>query len=620
MIVYENIVNTFIEQCNNETIGDLILAKCIMNGFSVSESEVNSWNNSLPFVASVLDHPKIDPNINIAVEYNFNVNKARMDVLIFGLDEKKKKNVVIIELKQWSEARSSNVPNHVYTYIGKNYRDLEHPSYQAYRYKHILTGFNEFVQDNAVNISSCSYLHNMEDIHHFVMSDKGKFGFIKDSPVFLKGEEEKLRDFVSRNVKKNHRILLYEIDNSRIRPSKDFSNLMYNALRGEPIFSLDDEQANSVTTIVQQTKYALDTNQRRTIIIKGGPGTGKSIVAINALGQLLHPSDGSAPNNAVYCTTNYTPRAYYSETLIGHDYRQAAISELFKPIASFSRSRQFEYDCILLDEAHRAFDWKFGQGVKREVDLIDRLFYASRVNVFFIDENQVVTKDDYLTIDKIKEYAARYRSLVVEASNLELSTQFRVLGGHSYIAFINSFLGYDDKKPKYKANNSYDFQVFDSPTKMWEALQAKQAEYPLSRLLAGYTHDWVSQHEEDKYDFNLEGGKFKMKWNKKTPLSYIKDETQFDRIGSIHTIQGVDMDYAGVIIGKDLIYRNGKILFDQSANAATDRASGIRSATPEDAERMIRNTYKVLLTRAIYGTYIYCEDKALNDYLKTLIN
>lgn len=619
MIVYENIVNTFIEHCNNESIGDLILAKCIQNGFSVSPSEINSWNKSLPFIADVLSHPKINPNINIAVEYNFNVTKSRMDVLVFGLDEEEKKSVVIIELKQWSEAKHSNIQNYIYTFGGAGYRDYEHPSYQAYRYKHILTGFNEFVQDNNVMISSCSYLHNMDEIHHRVLNDPAKFRFIKDSPVFLKGDEEKLRDFVSRNVKKSHRILLYEIDDSRIRPSKDFSNLMFNALRGEPIFSLDDEQESSVTTIVEQTNYALATNQRRTIIIKGGPGTGKSIVAINALGQLLHPGDGSAPKNAVYCTTNYTPRAYYSESLIGHDFKRAAIGELFKPIASFSRSRQFEYDCILLDEAHRAFEWKFGQGVKRDVDLIDRLFYASRVNVFFIDEDQVVTKDDYLTIKKIKKYAAKYKSLVVEASNLELSTQFRVLGGRAYITFINSFLGYDSKKPTYTQNNNYDVRVFDSPTAMWEALQLKQAEYPLSRLLAGYTHDWVSQHDDDAYDFYLEGGKFKMKWNKKTPLSYIKDETQLDRIGSIHTIQGVDMDYAGVIIGKDLIYRNGKIQFDQTANASTDRASGIRSATREDAERMIRNTYKVLLTRAIYGTYIYCEDKQLNEYLKTLV-
>ena len=618
MIVYENNVGCFIEHCKNSSISNHIISSLKKKGYNVGQKEINSWCGSLPIVANALDIADIDKDINVAVEYKFNMTKNRVDFLIYGKDENNIDNIVIVELKQWSDVYSSNKPNYVFAYGGGGAKDYEHPSYQSYRYKSILEGFNSYVQDNDVVISSCSYLHNLNNMYDFVISDKLKYPFIERSPVFLKDDSVKLAEFIRKYVKKEHRKLLYYVDDAKIRPSSNFSNLMYSALKGHPMFTLDDEQQNAVSTIVDETNKAVENNARTTIIIKGGPGTGKSIVAINALGQLLHPLDGNKSKNAVYCTTNFTPRTLYSELLIGEDYNKSAIKELFKSIAPFARARECDFDCIILDEAHRAFKWKFGQGVDRSVDLIDRLFYASRVNVFFIDEDQMVTKDDYLTVDRIKKYATRYKSKVIESNDLVLSTQFRCLGGENYISFINSFLGYNKKVKKYNETQHYDFRVFDSPSEMWNVIREKQDKFPFSRLIAGYTHDWVSKENDNLYDFIMEDGKFKMKWNKFVNYSYINDKTQFDRIGCIHTIQGVDMHFAGVIIGKDLKYRNGKLVFDQTQIANTDK-SGIKTANKEDAEKMIRNTYKVLLTRGIYGTFVYCEDINLSEYLKSFL-
>lgn len=482
-----------------------------------------------------------------------------------------------------------------------------------------MNGFNEYIQENNVSINSCSYLHNLDNIYESVVDNKTLFPFIEKSPIFLKNDSKKLYEFVKKYVNKGNRKLLYEIDNSRIRPSKNFASLMFKALKGEPIFTLDDEQATSVSTIVSETLLAIEHNRRATIIIKGGPGTGKSVVAINAMGQLLNPSNGATPCNVCYCTPNFTPRALFANILMNNDYKKSAISNLFKKMATFCKSSEFDYDCIIVDEAHRAFTWKFGNGVKRNIDMIDKIFYASRVNVFFIDEDQMVTKDDYLTIDRIKKYAEKYKSEIFEAEELHLTSQFRCTGGENYINFINSFLGYNNLIRKYKPKN-YEFKVFDSPSEMYEAIKEKQNNYPKSRLLAGYTHNWESKIDDSLFDFNLENGKFKMKWNKATEIPYILDEEQKDRIGSIHTIQGVDMDFAGVIIGKDIIYKDGKIMFDPSKNAKTDKASGISKADYTTASKMIRNTYKVLLTRAVYGTFVYCEDEGLNNYLKSFLN
>lgn len=620
MIVYEKSITGFIDDCSKGVIADMVASRMAADGIGFGHSEMKSWDKSLPFISDALNQKDIDKNINVAIEYQSQLNKSRIDFLVYGKNEKDADSMVIVELKQWSMMKRTTKPNYVHTVGGGGEGDYQHPSYQSLRYGAMLRGFNEYVQDNHVDINSCSYCHNMDSIYQNFIGDVKTYPFLSQSPVFLEGDKEKLAAFIKKYVKKPSRILLYEIDNAKIRPSKDFSDMLYMALQGKPIFSLDDGQAASVSTIIDETNKAIKENKRKTIIIKGGPGSGKSVVAINAMGQLIHPNDGSDPKNVCYCTVNFTPRTLYSELLVDGDYKKSAIDNLFKTFACFSKSSECDFDCVMFDEAHREFKWKFGQGVKREVDMIDRAFYASRVNVWFIDEDQAVTKDDYLTIDKIKDYAKRYNSEVIEAEDLKLCSQFRCMGGDGYISFINGFLGYEDLPKKKYSPKNYDFRVFDTPSKMWEALQEKQKEHKNARLLSGYTHEWVSKTDESLYDFDMEDGKFRMKWNKFVSYSYINDPDQLDRIGCIHTIQGVDMSYAGVIIGKDLKYRDGQLVFDKSQNAKTDSASGIRNLDNETAKRLIRNTYKVLLTRGMYGTYVYCEDEALNRHLKSLMD
>lgn len=620
MIVYENNLKSFIDQCNMNIISNEIsnIMRKLNIGFSPNEEL--SWLNSLPHVAEALNDDSVNKDINVAIEYQSVINKSRVDFLVYGKDENDKDSVVIVELKQWSRVKYSNKPCYIYTFGGGGREtDYQHPSYQSLRYGYMLKGFNEYVQDNEVLIKSCSYCHNLDNIYSSFIGNANCYNFLPESPVFLKDDASKLRDFVNKYVKKSSRILLYNIDNSKIRPSKDFSKLFNDALEGQPVFTLDDGQSESVSTIIYETNHALEHNKRATIIIKGGPGSGKSVVAINAMGQLIHPKDGSEPKNVCYCTVNFTPRTLYSELLVKNDYKKSAICNLFKSFAAFSHASECDFDCVLFDEAHRDFLWKFGQGVKRDIDMIDKAFYASRVNVWFIDEDQAVTKNDFLTINKIREYAKKYKSEIIETEELRLTSQFRCLGGMAYIDFINQILGYEQIKTKKLTFKNYDFRVFDSPSEMYDAIKILQNEYKDARLLAGYTHDYVSKNDPAKYDFDMEDGKFKMQWNKFVSRSYINDEDQLDKIGSIHTIQGVDMSYAGVIIGKDVIYRDGKVLFDKTQNAKTDSASGIRNLDDDEANRLIRNTYKVLLTRAIYGTYVYCEDKELNEFFKSFV-
>ena len=589
MIIYNEVLSKFISDCksNNPKIGDIILSKIPNEIRSIpGSSEEKSWNNSLPKVAEVLENSSFDQNIGIAVEYKFETSRSRIDLLIYGRDENNNNSVVIIELKQWSKSvQPSNKKYYVYTYGGSGMDDYPHPSFQSFRYKMIIESFYKFVQDDLTNIQSCSYLHNMPISNRSILNDEKRFGeFIYQSPSFLEGEDEKnkLRSFIKKYVSKPNSKLLENIDNGGIRPSKEFAKMLNEAISGKEIFTLDDNQEEAVRRIVSTVNAAIDSGEKRTIIIKGGPGSGKSIVAINAIGQLTEGRLTAGNKNKLgnqktvcYCTANFTPRKLFKELLISGDCKRTPIEKLFKTEFAFKNLPQDTYDCIFIDEAHRIFKEKRQNQFVFVKDGVADIFNASKVQVFFIDEDQIVTNEDYLTIDLIKKYADRFKSNYNNKPiELELSSQFRCMGGEHYISFIDHLLGYKNFTPiKYAGNKSFEFKVFDSPSELYEVIKEKQYRDEKidthSRLLAGFTHNWVSEHDPNgPYDFDNMGDRsFRMRWNIKTPdITFIEDSTQLDRIGCIHTIQGVDMNYAGVILGKDIVYEDGKVVYKPCEN------------------------------------------------------
>ena len=620
MILYCDTVRNFINSCEgvNPIIGQMLLNKFKSNNLSGGgNSEYNSWIHSLPKVAEALKDESIPKEANVGVEYKLIDTKQRVDFLIYGKDDNDIENVVLIELKQWSSVKRSSLKDYVNTDGGHGPDDYWHPSYQAYNYANIMKSFNEYIYSNGVEVNACSYLHNMPEGYEAILNDEKSYPIIHIAPSFLEEDQKKLSEFIAKYIKKPYKQTLYEIDGSRIKPSAGFSKMVSNSIKGKPFFSYDVEQSYSVAKIVNEVQEALNKGERRTLIIKGGPGSGKSIVAINALGQLLNPTDGNERRNACYVTANFTPRTYFGDVL-ADDFTKKAIKELFKTPAAFAKSSAYDFDCIIVDEAHRMLKWKFGWGLKKEVDIIDKLFNACRVNVFLIDEDQVVTASDDLSIKQIKEYAKKYGSKVIEDDRMILSSQFRCVGGERYIDFVNKILGYTNEFVSLKGIH-YDVKIMDSMTDMMKEWDKKYKSGHQLRLISGYTHEWVSKNNENAYDFNYDDGNVLLKWNvKKANRVAVLDDTQIKNVFCIHTIQGLEVEYAGVIIGKDLTYNKetGNIEFHKEMNAKTDKASKIRTSSPELAERLIRNTYKVLLTRGVKGTYIYAEDDALRKYLK----
>lgn len=646
MIIYQQTKENFISECVNATIASSVEKNMRYRGVSYFDnSQINAWKNSLPAIADVLKQSNTDDDIGIAIEYKINQSRDRIDFIIYGKDADNQNTMIIIELKQWSSVSRTNKKDFVHAYGGGGEKDYWHPSYQAKNYANLLTNFNEYIQKQHIELQTCAYLHNMDNGNSVLLENLQLFPLTAESPVFMKDDAQKLADFISRYIKHSNKELLYEVENSRIVPSKHLADMLANSIKGNGFFSYDEAQANAVSEIVKTVQDALYYNEKKTIIIRGGAGTGKSIVAINVLGQLISGKNGHK-YNAAYFTTNAAPRVLYTEELVQNNYKRNALKNLFKYPNVFLKAGENDYDCAIIDEAHRVFDFKGGVGQKKGTHLLEKIIYGSRVCVFFIDESQAVTKTDYATIERIRDTAYKCHSRVIEGTDLELKTQFRVLGGEEYISFIKSFLGYNHEISRYNPTVNYDFRVFDKANDMLEAIKEKDLECQKEssqndnprlleesahsgrcRLVAGYTYNWISKKQfRDGPDFDivLDNGEFKAKWNLNCKevgnhYSWLNDPDSVNEVGCIHTCQGLDLNYCGVIIGKDLTYRDGKLIFNKKANAKSDISSQIKNVDDATAERLIRNTYNVLLTRGMKGTYVYCEDDGLREYLKSFL-
>ena len=173
----------------------------------------------------------------------------------------------------------------------------------------------------------------------------------------------------------------------------------------------------------------------------------------------------------------------------------------------------------------------------------------------------------------------------------------------------------------------YDFRVFDDPNDLYKEIKERNKVNNKSRLVAGYCWNWQKngQNNSDVHDITI--GDFSISWNLKDSEAYAIEENSINEAGCIHTVQGLEFDYVGVIIGEDLRYENGKVITDFTKRAASDKSiSGIKKMVQENplkakaiGDEIIRNTYRTLMTRGMKGCYIYCVDKRLNEYFKKTI-
>ena len=599
------------------TIEDIVKTAVKKNlNLSVGQAEYNAWRNSLGNAMShAMNDPEIPNDSAVAVEYRLNGRKFRIDFIIAGLNSAGKESVVIVELKQWAEVDFSDLEDHVKTFVGGGLRDERHPSYQAWSYASHLHMFNEYVYTNSLDISACAYLHNCEG--RAVINDSRYADKLAKAPVFIKGQLADLQGLIKNKIRSGAGTeMLRRVDGSPIRPSKQLAEAVGSMLEGNEEFVLLDEQKTVLEKIINAaTKAQVD--KKQVLIIKGGPGTGKSVISINALAKL-----SSLRLNARYITPNGAPRAVFESKLRGA-MSGVEIKELFSGSAAYAGIKKDSFDVLIVDEAHRL---KLrSQYAKGGVNQIREIIQAARTSVFFIDEAQKVTWKDIGEISAIKEFAV---AAGAEIEELELTSQFRCGGSDDYMAWVDNALGVRIETDSYFSPGKFDFKIVNSPTELHELIKEKNKINNKSRVVAGYCWEWVSRNDKNQPDIKFPEFNFEADWNLTAHGGkWIIHEESVKEIGCIHTCQGLELDYVGVIVGPDLAVSSGELITDPAARAKSDKSlNGYKKAlgidpiaASEKADEIIRNTYRTLMTRGMKGCYVYFTDQATADYFKELL-
>jgi SOS-response transcriptional repressor LexA len=618
MIVYQTNKNGFLKDVSDGCIEDIIRdsVKQKLNK-NVGNSEYLSWKNSLGSMYHVINSELIPSNSGIAIEYSIPRTKNRIDFIITGQDENYKDKVIIIELKQWTDIQLTDKDAIVLTRFQQGLSEELHPSYQAWSYSALLYGFNSTVYNENIGLKPCAYLHNHVDnnvIKNYFYDD-----YLQKAPVFCKGEKEKLQNFISKFIKYGDKTnIMYRIDNGEIRPSKNLADSMVSMIKGNQEFVMIDDQKIVYETALSLARKSNKEN-KNVLIVEGGPGTGKSVVAINLIVAIT-----KLGLNTQYVTKNAAPRAVFESKLTG-TLKKTQISNMFTGSGSYIGCEQNIFDCLVVDEAHRLNE-KSGMFKNLGENQIKEIIEASKSSVFFIDEDQKVTWHDIGKKEEIEKWASKIGANVY---NLKLESQFRCNGSNGYLSWLDDILQIEDTANMTLEDIKYDFRVMDSPNELRDLIFEKNKLNNKARLVAGYCWNWVSKKNKDLKDIIFPEYNFGMKWNLAIDGNiWIISPKSVNEIGCIHTCQGLEVDYVGVIIGNDFVIRNGKVITDPSKRAKTDASlKGYKKFLKENkkeaeikSDAIIKNTYRTLMTRGMKGCYVYFTDKETELYFKDRLN
>ena len=621
MLIYDGLKSDFMADTENDVLEtklyDTIKQK--MNR-STGLSELNSWRNSLKEMYITLNDSAIPSDAGVAIEYNIPQTSKRVDFLISGYDDNNKGNVIIIELKQWEQLQA--VEGHeaiVETYTGGANRRVVHPSYQAWSYAALIKDYNQYVQDEDVELHPCAYLHNYPRKDNDPLDAKQYEDILSDAPAFTYGQRDALRNFIKKNIKTGDgEDTLVKIEHGKIKPSKQLQDSICGMLKGNKEFIMLDEQKVVYETILNLSTKCQKDNKKRTIIVEGGPGTGKTVVAINLLAELT-----KREQFAQYVSKNSAPRIVYGYKLKG-SMKRNSVDNLFKGSGCYTDAPLNSIGTILADEAHRLNE-KSGMFQNLGENQIKEIIHASRCSVFFIDESQRVTTSDIGSVEEIEKWAKMEHS---EVFRMELVSQFRCNGSDGYLAWIDDVLQIRDTANYDLEGIDYDIRICDSPMEMEHIILEKNSIRNRARILAGYCWNWPKETRNDVNYHDIKIGDYGISWNLDGGDAFAINPDSVHEAGCIHTSQGLEFDYVGVIIGDDMRYENGEIITDYSKRAKTDQSmkgiKGIAKNNPQEADRLadeiIKNTYRTLMTRGMKGCYVYCTDSKLSEYLKERLN
>ena len=614
MIIYENTKYDFMIDVKLNKLSDKIKNNMIELGVGGgSPAEVQSWINSMNFMKNAIDSDKIADDTYVAVEYKIPYANKRIDFMIFGKDINLTNNFIIIELKQWSNARDTNKKELVETYVGKGNREVLHPSYQAMEYLHLINEFNKTVRDKDIQGYSCAYLHNADEEKNTNLKNKEFYSYTSLNPIYFKDDVEKLQDKIISLVGKGKgKEILYIVENGEIIPSKKLIDTIKDTLNGKEEYKMIGSQKIVYENIMQKSN-----SKDNVFLINGNPGTGKSVVAINLLSSLLQKK-----KKVLYIAPNASFKNVIVDSLKGYK-NEYAFDILIKGSSGLWNAEKNTYDWIIVDEAHRLKKQAY---MYRGENQIRDILNASSNTVFFIDEKQVIRKGDIGTNFNISELSLLNNKIVHNSDDYILDTQFRCSGANGYINSIETVLQMGSGTGNFYLDESskYDFKICDTPQEMEELLNDKKNKgFHKSKIVSGFAWKWETKKMdivdlETNKDIKLPEHNYEIAWNLNDGkmLWAIKDEKGVSQAGCVHTAQGLEFEYCGVIIGNDLkIDEHGNLYADYDEHFDIEGKKGLKDDN-EKLTSLIKNIYRILMSRGTLGTYVFIRDPKVREYFK----
>jgi uncharacterized protein len=579
--------------------------------------EVNSWNNSLRAISQVFQEACLLDN-GVLLELQLPLTSKRLDCLVTGYDGKKAPNAVIIELKQWSGCKGASGKNEVATFVGGNVRDVLHPSVQVGQYTTYLTDCHTAFQgEGGISAHACSYLHNYSPIKNDPLFLPQFAEKISRFPVFTADHVPDLTAFLDERIRAGDSgVVTAKIEQSKYRPSKKLLDHVAKLIKGKPEYVLLDEQLVVYDKVVEAATEGVKGKKKVAIIVRGGPGTGKSVIAMNLLGDL-----SGMGLNTHYVTGS---RAFTStiREIVGT--RGAAQVRYFN---SYMGADVNVIDVMIADEAHRIRETSNNRFTPKleqsKLPQIQELLKASRTSVFFIDDNQIVRPGEIGSTNYIKTEAEK---LHCDVSEFELEAQFRCAGSNAFVSWVNNTLGIQ-RTPHvmWSQADEFDFKILPTPQVLEDAIRKKVEAKSTARLTAGFCWPWSNPRSDGTLVDDVVIGKYARPWNAKSGSGSLApgipkeslwayDEGGVNQIGCIYTAQGFEFDYAGVIFGTDLVY------FPEAADWKGDKTKSYDTVVKRSGDRftqMVKNTYRVLLTRGMKGCYVHFMDKNTENFFRS---
>lgn len=584
--------------------------------YSPAQSEVRSWQNSLRAMSSVVELAGLDDH-GIVVELQLPLSSRRLDCMITGHDEAHRAQAVIVELKQWETAAPSNIEECVTVFVGGRERDVLHPSRQVGNYQRYLQDVHTSFSEGSVSLSACSYLHNMAyDPAGEILAAK-HHKLTARFPVYVGDQVDLFSEFLTGQLSAGDGgPVLDEVLKGRYRPHKRLLDHTARVIRREPAYTLLDEQQVAFNHILGKVRNRQLSSEQSVFLIRGGPGTGKSVIAVNLLAELS--AEGFATKHA-------TGSKAFTENLRRVVGPQAAAQ--FGYFNGFVDAEPELLDAIICDESHRIRESSNSRFTKKESrsdrPQVQELIQAAKVSVFFIDDLQIVRPGEVGSTELIKGSAQRSN---IEVFEHELETQFRCGGSEAFVGWVESTLEMQ-RNPyvMWDPSEEFDFDVVDSLQELESLIGAKDAEGGTARLSAGFCWKWSDPRPDGSLERDVTVGDWSMPWNAKPnagklgkgiPRSnyWATDPRGVEQVGCVYTAQGFEYDYAGVIFGKDLVWRPRRGWVGQPEYS---HDSIVKRSAKEPAvfTALVKNTYRVLLTRGFLAASSISKTNRTRDFV-----